>query len=170
MRFRTPEIFLGAFLAVAVFAMGMLFASSGLPPMRNSPPQQSADQQDVTKTATEYSSTIESLWIPTDSVGLYTLVLAAFTALLVGVSGWQGYFLLRADNTTRIAANAATKSANAAFAAERARFFIEIESHNLSAVIANVESRGTIADGENFWITVNIVFKITEKRPASSKY
>jgi hypothetical protein len=31
MRFRAPELFLGAFLAVAVFAMGMLFTSSYQP-------------------------------------------------------------------------------------------------------------------------------------------
>jgi hypothetical protein len=54
----------------------------------------------------------------TDSVGLYTLVLAVFTGLLVGVSGVQGYFLLRADKTARIAANAAALSAKAAIAIE----------------------------------------------------
>jgi hypothetical protein len=101
MKFRTPEVFLGAFLAVAIFAMGMLFGSSGSLPSRD------------TKIA-EHGGKTESLWIPTDSVGLYTLVLAAFTGLLVFVSSAQGYFLLRADKTARIAANAAKLSADAA--------------------------------------------------------
>jgi hypothetical protein len=100
MRFRTPELFLGAFLAVAIFAMGMLFASSRLLPSPNATPRQTVE--------------VQSLWVPTDSVGLYTLVLAAFTALLVVVSGIQGYFLLRADKTARIAANAAQLSAESA--------------------------------------------------------
>jgi hypothetical protein len=56
--------------------------------------------------------------VPTDSVGLYTLVLAAFTLLLVLVSAGQGYFLLRSDETARIAANAADLSARSAIAIE----------------------------------------------------
>jgi hypothetical protein len=138
MRFRTPKLFLGVFLAVAILAIGMLFAPSRSLSAETATPHQTVEAQ--------------SLWIPTDSVVLYTLVLAAFTALLVVVSGWQGYFLLRADKTARIAANAATKSADAAFAAERAIFFIVIEAHNLSQIIANVENGGVLGAGENFSI------------------
>jgi hypothetical protein len=94
----------------------------------------------------------QSLWVPADSVGLYTLVLAVFTALLAFVSIYQGVLLLRADKTARVAADAAKRSADAAFAAERARFFIVIDSHNLSQVIGNVESHGILASGENFSI------------------
>jgi hypothetical protein len=100
----------------------------------------------------ESHESAQSLWVPTDSVGLYTLVLAVFTALLAVVSGVQGFLLLRADKTARIAADAAKRSADAAFAAERARFFIVIESHNLRQIIGNVESRGILASGENFSI------------------
>jgi hypothetical protein len=88
-----------------------------------------------------------SLWVPTDSVGLYTLVLAVFTAVLAGVSIFQGFLLLRADKTARIAADAAKRSADSAFAAERARFFIVIESHNLSSLVSNVEATGRILVG-----------------------
>jgi hypothetical protein len=94
----------------------------------------------------------QSLWMPTDSVGLYTLVLAAFTAVLAIVSIFQGVLLLRADKTTRIAANAAMQSADAAFAAERARFFIVIEQHNLTNIIEHVERSGMLGGGENLWI------------------
>jgi len=55
-----------------------------------------------------------ALWYPADAVGLYTMVLAIFTGALVVVSGWQGYFLLRADRTARTAADAALTTANTA--------------------------------------------------------
>jgi hypothetical protein len=71
-------------------------------------------EQHATESISENRDKPQSLWVPVDSVGLYTLVLAAFTGLLVAVSGIQGYFLLRADRTARIAANAANLSARAA--------------------------------------------------------
>jgi len=59
-----------------------------------------------------------SLWKPTDSLGLYTLVLAGFTGLLVCVSGVQGYFLLAANKTARITAYAADRQARVMIAVE----------------------------------------------------
>jgi hypothetical protein len=117
MRFRTPELFLGAFLAVAIFSMGMLFASSFTLQIQNAAPHQTGEYQAANKISDNDNKT-QSLWVPIDSVGLYTLVLAIFTGLLVGVSGVQGMFLLRADKTARIAANAADLSARAAIALE----------------------------------------------------
>jgi hypothetical protein len=113
MKFRPHELFLGVFLTVAVFAMGFLFSSSLTFRIQDSAPHQAAEQQAASKVS-ENGEKTQSLWMPTDSVGLYTLVLAVFTALLVGVSSVQGYFLLRADRTARIAANAADLSARAA--------------------------------------------------------
>jgi hypothetical protein len=109
----------------------------------------------------------QSLWVPTDSVGLYTLVLAVFTALLAFVSFGQGALLLRADRTARVAADAAKRSADSAFAAERARFFIVIEKHNLTQVIGSVENRGVLASGENF--SVSYQFKNYGKTPGVVK-
>jgi hypothetical protein len=94
----------------------------------------------------------QSLWVPIDSVGLYTLVLAVFTGLLFVVSGVQGFLLLRADKTARIAADAAKRSADSAFAAERARFFIVIRNHNIAQIVASTEHRGSLISGENFSI------------------
>ena len=55
-------------------------------------------------------------WYPTDAIGLYTLLLAVFTAGLTVASVWQGYFLVRADRTARTAADAALKTAQTASA------------------------------------------------------
>jgi hypothetical protein len=82
MRFRTPELFLGAFLAVAIFSMGILFASSFTPQVQNAAPHQTAEHQTSNK-INENGDNVQSLWVPIDSVGLYTLVLAVFTGLLV---------------------------------------------------------------------------------------
>jgi hypothetical protein len=61
---------------------------------------------------------VHLLWSKTweDPVAFHTAVLSLFTALLVVVSGLQGWFILRADATARIAANAADRSAKAAIA------------------------------------------------------
>jgi hypothetical protein len=77
----------------------------------------------------------QSLWIPTDSVGLYTLVLAVFTGLLVCVSGFQGYFLLRADKTARIVADAASLNARAALRAEQSHVYPVIEDESIVQMV-----------------------------------
>jgi hypothetical protein len=156
MRSRLPEIFLGAFLAVAIFAIGMLFASSRLLPVQN--------------TATRQTAEVQSLWIPTDSVGLYTLVLAAFTALLVGVSAWQGYFLLRADRTARIAANASKESADALTQSERAHVFIKIEAQDFMEATTSADLAKITIDGfVSTPVTVEYRFKNYGKTPATIK-
>jgi hypothetical protein len=91
MKFRTPELFLGAFLAVAIFACGMLFASPLSFQINNPTPTQGTQHQAANKLS-ENGDKAQSLWVPTDSVGPYTLVLAVVTALLVGVSGLQVFF------------------------------------------------------------------------------
>lgn len=87
------------------------------PPFYQPKHQTTAEQHSTVKVGENHDK-VQALWVPTDSVGLYTLVLAAFTGLLVGVSVFQGVMLLRAEKTTRIAANAADLSARAAIAIE----------------------------------------------------
>lgn len=61
-----------------------------------------------TKTEGDYKGAeSQSLWIPIDSVGLYTLVLCVFTAILAIVSIFQGAMLIRANKTAKISADAA---------------------------------------------------------------
>jgi hypothetical protein len=52
-----------------------------------------------------------SLWYPISPLDRYTLLLVVFSAGLTGASIWQGFFLLRADNTARTTADAALKGA-----------------------------------------------------------
>jgi hypothetical protein len=139
MRFRTPEIFLGAFLAVAIFAMGMLFSASShyLP---SGEQHTEANQQSATKSE-DKNREPQSLWVPTDSVGLYTLVLCVFTGVLALVSIFQGMMLLRSDKTARIATEATRKSVETA----QAEF---IASHRPQIRVRNiVVNPPRLADG-----------------------
>jgi hypothetical protein len=114
-RFYFPEILFGLLLAVAIFAIGLTFQSSRQPLSKE---QSSASQQQTENKSGNDSKEVQSLWIPTDSVGLYTLVLCVFTGILAIVSIFQGVMLLRSDKTARIAAEAAKKSADAVVSAE----------------------------------------------------
>jgi hypothetical protein len=67
----------------------------------------------------------------------------------------------------RESADAVKHSADAAVAAERARFFIVIEKHNLTEIIEHVENRGALASGENFSIQCH--FKNYGKTPGIIK-
>lgn len=101
--------FLLAWLTVAPAAWQ---ASSPTPPKQPIASSTTASTQQ----AASKNKPAESFWQRTtsDPVALYTLVLAIFTGLLVIVSAIQGAFLLRADKTARITANAAAESARVA--------------------------------------------------------
>jgi hypothetical protein len=107
LRANIPEIVVGVLLAVAVFAMGMAIESS------RHPPSQQIESSSHPKPANE---TLERT--AEKEIAQYTKWLAWFTGALVVVSAIQGFFLLRADKTARIAANAATRSSNAAIGME----------------------------------------------------
>jgi hypothetical protein len=107
--------FFGFLLAVALFAVGMTFQSSHQP--RSTEQSHAAQHQTENKGGAD-SREAQSLWVPIDSVGLYTLVLSVFTGVLAIVSIFQGVMLLRSDKTARIAAIAADLSAKAAVAVD----------------------------------------------------
>jgi hypothetical protein len=115
-RFRFSEVFFGMLLAVAIFALGAAFWS--LNQSQGNQQNATISEQETNKTSEANSKKTQSLWVPTDSVGLYTLVLSVFTGVLAGVSIFQGIMLLRADKTTRIAADAALLNAKAAIGVE----------------------------------------------------
>jgi hypothetical protein len=114
-QFGFPEVLFGMLLAVAIFALGVgLWSSHQLP----SNQQNATSEQTTENKGSADSPKTQSIWIPTDSVGLYTLVLAVFSGVLASVSIFQGIMLLRSDKTARIAAEAAKKSADAAINVE----------------------------------------------------
>lgn len=110
-KLRIPDLFLGLLLAVAIFAIGATFSSS-----HQSGVNQLAIRVDnrAKKENSPNNPEAQSLWMPTDSVGLYTLVLSIFTGVLALVSIFQGVMLLRADKVSRSNAEAAKKSAEIA--------------------------------------------------------
>jgi len=134
-RFQFPEIVFGMLLAVAVFALGMTFESSVS--SVNQPSAEHGDQSNKQpkNESAENSKKTQSLWTPTDSVGLYTLVLAFFTGVLACVSIFQGVMLVRADKTSRITANATNLNAQAAVRAEQAHVYPSIEQENIVEMI-----------------------------------
>src|ERR1700688_1769194 len=115
MRFRLPEIFLGCFLTVAVFAMGFLFASSKHP---ETPPQAHTTQTAESKSQKDLTD---------ERLADYTFLLAWFTGVLavstVGlwIVTWragrsQSRDMQESLRLTAIAASATDRSARAAIA------------------------------------------------------
>jgi hypothetical protein len=71
----------------------------------------------------------------------YTWWLAVLTGGLVLTAVYQGYFLLRADRTARIAAESAKQSADAAIAIESARLLCFPQSHNYWEAVGQYANR-----------------------------
>jgi hypothetical protein len=149
-RFRIPEIFLGCFLTVAIFATGMIFArqEQSASPTQSSKNEESSESNKVRNPDTELT---DSIWLPKDAAGFFT-----FGLVVVGIAqALLFFFQLRymriGMRDATVTANAAKTSADSLAASERARFYIVIEHHNLTEVIKNVERRGP-KTGERFSI------------------
>jgi hypothetical protein len=160
-KFRVPDIVLGSLLTIAVFAAGYVVASS-VPP-----PSQQIEKTDHPQTANEGAErTAEK------QIAYYTKWLAWFTGALVAVSGVQGYFLLRADRTARIAAESAKQSADAAIAVESARLLCFPQSHNYWEAVGQWASRWPNSPGMGplgNTVEAHFVFKNYGKTPAILK-
>jgi hypothetical protein len=149
-RFHFPEVLFGLLLAVAIFAMSATFWSSRQPP---SAEQSSASQQQTENKSGNDSKKAQSLWVPTDSVGLYTLVLCVFTGILAIVSIFQGVMLLRSDKTARIAAEAAKRSADAVVSAELPILilnYINLTAPGIPAIAAKIPLPAQFSPRINF--------------------
>jgi hypothetical protein len=109
MRFRTPELFLGCFLTIAVFSVGMLFASRYPVQTTQSPTTEKTQQAAADK------GEPKGFWetATTDPV-------AAFTLCLVFVGGLQAYLFLRQLVIIRISLDDAKIAALAAGRAAKA--------------------------------------------------
>jgi hypothetical protein len=105
-----PEIILGVFLTVAIFAMGMLFASSQKP---STPTQQVSSTKSADQAKTPDADLTGSTWLTKDAAGFFTFA-------LVWVGGIQAWFfwvqlrLIRASLVdAKTAAGAAERAAKA---------------------------------------------------------
>lgn len=107
-------------LAVCVALSTALVVSVVAPfqPPQHEQQQSNPEQKAESKTAEHKPA--KSLWERTheDAVAFYTFVLSCFTGLLVIVTATQIGFLIRADKTARMAAEAAILSAKAAIGME----------------------------------------------------
>jgi hypothetical protein len=112
-RFRVPEIFLGCFLTVAVFAIGMLFdRQQAAQPQRDIPKQeapnqsQKADSPDIELTG--------SSWLTKDASGFFTFWLALIGIGQAGLFFIQLRYMRKGMDDATIAAVAAKESADTA--------------------------------------------------------
>jgi hypothetical protein len=115
-RFRLPEIIIGMLLASSFWAIVFVFQPS--PQNQNVKASQTETHQGTKEheQAESIGQRFSKIWDRTweDPVAFYTFILSLFTGLLAFVSGIQIYFLIRADQTARIPAEAARLTAEAA--------------------------------------------------------
>jgi hypothetical protein len=136
--------------------MGFVVASS-MPPQ--SQQHEKVDHPEAANEGTERTAEKQ--------IAYYTKWLAWFTLALVAVSGIQGYFLLRADKTARIAADAAKESADAVTQSERAHIFIKIVSQSFVEGWTSANLERITPDGQvSVPVTVKFAFKNYGKTPA----
>lgn len=91
-RFRTPELFLGRFLTIAVFAIGMLFESRHT--LSNPNPTQKSDSGN--EAHIEPSSFGD--WITHDASGFFTAWLVVVGFGQAGLFVWQLFYMRRGMN------------------------------------------------------------------------
>jgi hypothetical protein len=162
MRFRVPEIFLGVFLTVAIFAMGIMFDSSHRPP---------AEQQIAAGAINENASHPPDggiwNWVTHDAAGFFTLWLVIVGGAQIGLFYWQLRLI-------RIAADDAKK---AGISAERAATATE-NAVDLSRKTAERQLRAYVLmkttsfhrpdteDGDNREWPIHLVFQNSGQTPA----
>ena len=128
-----PDILIGLSIA-SLFWVGVFVWQSSQPPPYNHPESHACEgtKSECAK-ATSY-----------ERIADYTWWLAVLTAVLAAVSAGQGYFLLQADKTARIAAEAAKKSVETAQAEFIAAHRPQIRVRNI------VVNQPQSADGRKF--------------------
>jgi hypothetical protein len=109
MKFRIPEIFLGVFLAVAVFAMGALLQSTGRTPFQL-PPAASTDNE---KGDHQLNSAVLG-WLIHDAAGFFTFCLFIIGGGQIVLFYWQLHFMRQGMKDAESAALAARQSADTA--------------------------------------------------------
>jgi hypothetical protein len=128
LRFRFPEIFFGALLAVAIFVLGAVWSS------RYEPSQQITDaKSDDSKQSESYWGAVRD-WMTHDATGFFTFALVGVGAIQIAVFVRQLRLIRRSLKPAEKAAKAARDNAEAVMAAEGAQLYPVIKSHNLKEV------------------------------------
>jgi hypothetical protein len=109
MRFRIPELFLGALMTVAVFAMGMMFESSHYQPSNQPTAQTAAKVQTAQKTE---PFTLD--WLTEDGTVFFTAALVVVACIQAALFVWQLRYMRKGMEDTSAAAIAGRNSADAA--------------------------------------------------------
>lgn len=145
-RFRIPELFLGALLAVAIFALGMAFQSSRDQPAKNPANTGTPRVEDP------YKPEPFSLdWVTNDGAVFFTAVLTFIAAVQAGLFWWQLRIMKRSLIGTENAAEAARISACATERNTKASIALQ-----LPILRVTPESLGHDHDpsGENCWVYI----------------
>jgi hypothetical protein len=108
MKFRPYEIFLGVFLTVAVFAMGMLFDSS-----RRAPAAQQMSADPTKENASQSPEGGLWSWVTHDAAGFFTLWLVVVGGAQIGLFYWQLRLIRIAANDSKAAGDSAERAATA---------------------------------------------------------
>jgi hypothetical protein len=111
-RFRTPELFLGAFLAISIFAMGMLFSSQYISSSGPSPRQHAS--QSKSANSPEQHEESGWAWVTKDAAGFFTLFLVIVGGIQAGLFWVQLKAIREALKPTQEAAEAANATATTA--------------------------------------------------------
>jgi hypothetical protein len=119
MRFRIPEIFLGIFLTVAVFALGMSFQWIKQPLQLSQTVEKAAASGDNTRTQSPDAELTGSTWLTKDAAGFFAFIAAVILIGQAIMFGIQLRYMRKGMNDAAIAANAARDGAIAAIAANK---------------------------------------------------
>jgi hypothetical protein len=132
MRFRTTELLFGMLLAVAIFAMGMLFVSSGYAPQttQNISAPKAANQGEQSKPPD--SDLTGSTWLTKDASGFFTFVLVVVGSLQALFFWYQLGLIRQSLAPAKEAADAAKINAQAVMDAEGAHLYPVIKKTNVS--------------------------------------
>lgn len=110
LKFRLPEVLLGALLTVAIFATGMTFQSSRHPLPTNGQP---------TIQATHNPEPFSWDWLTHDGVVFFTCILAAIAVVQAGLFVWQLRYMRKGMTDAAAAATASVAQAKIAGETQR---------------------------------------------------
>ena len=142
-KFRIPDVFFGAMVAVAIFAMGMIFGSSSHQPT-NQPSQATTQQVQTSHNPTPFTWD----WFTHDGVVFFTAALCFIAGVQAFLFVWQLRSIQRTIKPAEDAAKAAAMQSEAIIRAERAYVTM---SHNAPGIFISEDRRVEISvDVKNF--------------------